>query len=288
MLKKLYIIVCLIIVSTSCKSSSTYNHTALFKVYETEQIKRIINEEIIDFESIIYKNESGELLNLDSIRKIPNFADYTSDKYADSKGIIREMVVRIASEEDKESNLRIQQAYNYQPPLKQVAVDCEKKSELLNKIYALDQEMRKSENLANFDAAVDRQNLIEVISLIEKCGMPTLKEVTQKQMDAIWLVFQHADHDNRKKYFALLQKSAKNGDLTKIQIAMMQDRILMSDGKAQIYGSQIIENLQTNEWELYHLDNPESVDKRRFEVELGSLKEYLKAWNIEFDVSQKN
>lgn len=188
----------------------------------------------------------------------------------------------------KKSNLRIQQAYNYQPPLTQVAVDCEKQSELLNKIYALDQEMRKSENLANFDAEVDRQNLIEVVSLIEKCGMPTLKEVTQKQMDAICLVFQHADYDNRKKYFALLQKSAKNGDLTKIQIAMMQDRILMSDGKSQIYGSQITQNIQTNEWELYYLENPESVDKRRFEVGLGSLKEYLKAWNREFDVRQKD
>lgn len=286
MLKKLYLIVCLTIVSTSCKSTSNYTPTTLFKLSETEQINRIIDQEIIDFESIIYKNESGKILTLDSIRKIPNFADYTSDKYADSNGNIREMVVRKASKKDKKSNLRIQQAYNYQPPLKQVAIDCEKQSELLNKIYALDQEMRKSENLANFDAEVDRQNLIEVISLIEKCGMPTLKEVTQTQMDAIWLVFQHADHENRKKYFALLQKSAKNGDLTQIQIAMTQDRILMFDGKAQIYGSQITQNLHTNEWELYHLENPESVDKRRLEVGLGSLKEYLKDWNIEFDERQ--
>lgn len=148
--------------------------------------------------------------------------------------------------------------------------------------------MRKPENLVNFDVEVDRQNLIEVISLIEKCGMPTLKEVTQKQMDAIWLVFQHSDNDNRKKYFTMLQKSEKNGDLTKVQIAMMQDRILMSDGKAQIYGSQITQNLQTNEWELYHLEKPESVDKRRLEVGLGPLEEYLRNWNIIFKVGQKN
>ena len=286
MLKKFYLIVFLTIVSTSCKSTRNYTPTTLFKLSETEQIKRIIDKENIDFENIIFRNEGGKILTLDSIRKIPNFADYTSDKYADSNGNIREMVVRKASEEDKKSNLRIQQAYNYQPPVKEVEVDCGKQSELLDKIHTLDQEMRKSENPANFDPEVDRQNLIEVISLIEKCGMPTLKEVTQKEMDAIWLVFQHADHENRKKYFALLQKSAKNGDLTKIQLAMMQDRILMFDGKAQIYGSQISQNLQTTEWELYQLENPESVDKRRLEVGLGRLKEYLKAWNIEFDVMQ--
>lgn len=63
---------------------------------------------------------------------------------------------------------------------------------------------------------------------------------------------------------------------------MMHDRILMSDGKAQIYGSQITQNLQTNEWELYHLEKPESVDKRRLEVGLGPLEEYLRNWNMTF------
>lgn len=98
---------------TSCKSTRNYTPTALFKLSETEQIKRIIGKEIVDFESIIYKDESGKILTIDSLRNIPNFADYTSDKYADSNGNIKEMVVRKASEKDKKSNARIQQAYNY-------------------------------------------------------------------------------------------------------------------------------------------------------------------------------
>lgn len=67
----------------------------------------------------------------------------------------------------------------------------------------------------------------------------------------------------------------------------MQDRILMMDGKPQIYGSQITQNNETNEWELYKLDNPEFVDKRRTEVGLEPLKEYVQNWNIEFNVKQK-
>lgn len=42
------------------------------------------------------------------------------------------MVVRKASEKVKKSNARIQQAYNYQPPVKEVQVDCAKQSELLD------------------------------------------------------------------------------------------------------------------------------------------------------------
>src|SRR5690606_8045392 len=122
---------------------------------------------------------------------------------------------------------------------------------------------------------------------IENCGMPTTKEVTSKQMSAIWLVFQHGDNENRKKYFPLLKKASENGDLKKSQIALMQDRILMMDGKPQIYGSQITQNNETKKWELYKLENPEFVDKRRAEVGLEPLKESFQNWNIEFNVKQK-
>jgi hypothetical protein len=47
----------------------------------------------------------------------------------------------------------------------------------------------------------------------------------------------------------------------------MEDRILMMAGKPQIHGSQISENRETKEWELYELDKPESVDKRRAELD---------------------
>jgi hypothetical protein len=66
----------------------------------------------------------------------------------------------------------------------------------------------------------------------------------------------------------------------------MEDRILMMEGKPQIYGSQISKNGETHKWELYTLEKPETVDKRRAEVGLGSLKEYVKNWNIEFNIKQ--
>jgi hypothetical protein len=66
----------------------------------------------------------------------------------------------------------------------------------------------------------------------------------------------------------------------------MEDRILMMEGKPQIYGSQISKNGETDKWELYTLEKPETADKRRAEVGLGSLKEYVKNWNIEFNIKQ--
>jgi hypothetical protein len=42
-----------------------------------------------------------------------------------------------------------------------------------------------------------------------------------------------------KKYFPQIEEAVKNGDLSKQQYALMKDRILMDEGKPQIYGSQI-------------------------------------------------
>lgn len=266
-----------------------YIPNGLIKVSETELIQRAKNKEQFDFANVTYKNEKGEILTLDSVRNLPNMNEWTSDRYTDENGIIKEMIIRKATEKDKEFLAKLQQAYNYEPPIKIIEIDCEKKAEILEEIYSLDQNMRTSNNHDDYNPEIDKQNLIKVVSLIENCGMPTTKEISTKQMSAIWLVLQHADNDNRKKYFPLLKKASENGDLKKSQIALMQDRILMMDGKPQIYGSQITENRETKEWEIYEIKNPEFVDKRRAEVGLGTLKEHVKKnWNIEFNVEQKN
>ena len=157
-----------------------------------------------------------------------------------------------------------------------IEVDCSNKKQILNEVYESDQRIRKSNDLIKY-AKEDHRNQELVISIIEKCGMPTLKEVTQKQMNAIWLGLQHTDKKYRKKYFPQIEKAVENGDLSKQQYALMKDRILMDEGKPQIYGSQI-EN-----GKLYKLENPETVNERRKEMGMGTIEDYLKHFNIEFN-----
>ena len=74
-------------------------------------------------------------------------------------------------------------------------------------------------------------------------------------------------------------------DLELSQMALMEDRILMREGKPQKYGSQIQAGCKTK-WELYPLKNPETVNKRRAEVGLQPLEEYVKQYGIEFSIKQ--
>ncbi|MEB2774306.1 DUF6624 domain-containing protein [Algoriphagus sp. D3-2-R+10] len=157
-----------------------------------------------------------------------------------------------------------------------IEVDCSKKHQILNEVYESDQMIRKSKDLIKY-AKEDHRNQELVISIIEKCGMPTLNEVSQKHMTAIWLALQHTTEKYRKKYFPQIEKAVKNGDLSKEQYAVMKDRILMDEGKPQIYGSQLING------KLYKLENPETVNERRKEMGMETIEDYLRNYNIQFN-----
>ena len=157
-----------------------------------------------------------------------------------------------------------------------IEVDCSKKREILSEVYESDLRIRKSNELIKY-AKEDHRNQELVISIIEKCGMPTLNEVTQKHMTAIWLGLQHTNKKYRKKYFPLVEKAVENGDLYKEQYALMKDRILMEEGKPQIYGSQL------KDGKLYKLENPETVNERRKKMGMGTIEDYLSNFNIQFN-----
>ncbi len=169
--------------------------------------------------------------------------------------------------------------FTYVGQIELVEVDCNKKGEILDSVYQSDQRIRLSNELFEH-AKEDHRNQELVISIIEKCGITSLKELSRIHQSAIWLGLQHSNNKYRKKYFPLIEEAVNNGDLSKQQYALMKDRILMDDGKHQLYGSQI-EN-----GKLYKLEAPESVNERRKEMEMEPLEEYLKKFNIEYKPKQ--
>lgn len=278
----IYIYALLLVFFSSCKDKA-YKPEGLTKLSDTELIERAKQKISLDPNTFVFKNENGEIIGPDSIKNIQNPDDWATDTYVDNASEVKELVLRKSTPQDLVLREQIILAFKYQPPLTLVDIDCALKQEILQQVFESDQGMRtNSEAIPHPE--IDQQNLITVISLIEKCGMPTLEEVSDTQMSAIWLVFQHGDNANRKKYLPILEQSAKNGDLNAMQIAMMKDRTMMMDGEPQIYGTQVTKN--GSDWILYELANPETVNKRRAVIGFEPLQDYLKRWNIEFNVKQ--
>lgn len=131
-----------------------------------------------------------------------------------------------------------------------------------------------------------QENEKELLELLDRYGWPTASEVTEFAAAGAALIINHTTYELRSKYFPLLERAFKNGEAQPLRYAKMRDRLLVEEGKEQLYGTQIrFENLIK---EPYPIKNPEKVDERRAEIGLGPLKPYLKArFDIDWTISKK-
>lgn len=122
---------------------------------------------------------------------------------------------------------------------------------------------------------VDSLNQIEICDILDKRGFVG-SEAVGDACEAFWTIIQHAPVETERKYLPLFQRAAARGDIAPWQVATMEDRIAMFEGRPQKYGSQLdvaADGTQT----VYQLLNPKKVDEWRKEKGMGPLAEYLKS-----------
>ena len=266
----------------SCKQTKNNVTSQLRKLTDNELTERSKNNTLFDDQQAVYKTQNGDTIPFDSLSTLPNIGKLITDRYVDNTGTIKELLLREGTEDEIKFHQKLARSFN-KKPLTTIKIDCNNIKQLLNEIHELDQGMREK---GTIDPDIDLNNMSTVTSLIQQCGMPTLNEVDPIHMETIWLVIQHTHVDYQMEYFPLIQKATANGDLPPSYLAYLEDRILVDTGKRQKYGSQIKMN-QNNEFQLFPIENPSKVDLRRNKVGLGPLKEYVKEWNINFDVPQE-
>lgn len=162
--------------------------------------------------------------------------------------------------------------------------------ELLEKVNGPDKDklMPRYMQLVDAQDAIDKKLLQQLESIIAQHGWPTISLVGKEASGVAFLIIQHADLEYQKKYLPLLKEAADKNEARKLEVAMLEDRILMREGKKQIYGSQLRSNPDTGKLELYPIEDEENVDKRRASVGLMPMKDYMKHFNLEYVPPKKN
>lgn len=120
----------------------------------------------------------------------------------------------------------------------------------------------------------DSYNIKRLEEIIAEIGWPKRSEVGERAASAAFLILQHSDLSYQKKYLPLARAAVAANEMRGSSLALLEDRILLREGKNQIYGSQVRQN-EAGQWEVPSLEDPENVDKRRALVGLGPLKDYL-------------
>jgi hypothetical protein len=105
--------------------------------------------------------------------------------------------------------------------------------------------------------------------IIDEHGWPTAELVGQEPARRAWLIAQHADRQLhlQRRALALMTEAARAGKADPTQVAMLHDRLLVNEGRPQIYGTQIA-GLVNGAPVPWPCEDPAHMDQRRAEVGL--------------------
>lgn len=226
-------------------------------------------------------NKIATLMNYSNYNHITNDSDLIS-LHKDIRW--KNLIEKIKLNKDKEE-------VNYNKPL--IAI--------LDSIYIEDQKYRsqindinkkhgwKSKEMKSHWKIINEKdsiNLIKVKQILDQYGWLGADVVSDQGNSTLFLVIQHSDLATQEKYLPMMREAVKNGKAAGSSLALLEDRVALRQGKKQIYGSQIGRDPETQEYFISPLEDPDNVDKRRSEVGLGPLSEYVNHWQIKWDVEQ--
>lgn len=122
--------------------------------------------------------------------------------------------------------------------------------------------------------AVHKRNATRLTEIIEQYGWPGKSLVGEEGAWAAWLIAQHSigNPPFMRRCLSLLKQAASNNEVIPWQMAMLEDRIRMYEGKPQVYGTQF-QPSKNGELNPYPIENPESVNDRRLAVGLNTIEE---------------
>jgi hypothetical protein len=123
---------------------------------------------------------------------------------------------------------------------------------------------------------VDQDNTLWLGELVSRRGWPIHSMVGEQAAAAAWLLAQHADQNPAlQRRFLDLMENAPAGEVKPMHVAYLTDRVLLAEGKSQVYGTQM--SMIAGEYQPQNLRDPETVDERRAAVGLSTLAEYRQA-----------
>ena len=133
--------------------------------------------------------------------------------------------------------------------------------------------------LAAADAPIQKR----LFEILEAHGWPGRRMVADDGAHAAWLIVQHAPAAEQRKALPMLKDAARAGDARPSDVAYLEDRLRVTDGKPQRYGTQLSSPDAGGAPRLAPIADEACVDRRRAEALLEPLADYLRRFGVEYD-----
>lgn len=138
-------------------------------------------------------------------------------------------------------------------------------------IVAIDfSKIPEAERQAAMDAAaapieaVDAENQAALLAMVPPEGWFLKSRYGEKAAMAAFHIVQHADETLWRRFLPVLEPLVAKGEIDGQSYALMFDRLAVSEGRPQRYGSQW--RCDNGKYRPYPIENPEGLDRRRAEM----------------------
>jgi hypothetical protein len=155
-------------------------------------------------------------------------------------------------------------------PSAEVTLDPELRDELVA-MMAEDQEERTGGGTIE-----DEPRTARLKEIIEEHGWPGYDLVGEEGEEAAWVLAQHADLDPafQEQALGLLREAVAQGQASPGNLAYLEDRVAVAQGRPQLYGTQM-GCRKEGPVPATPIEDPEGLDERRAEAGLPPHSEYV-------------
>ena len=145
-----------------------------------------------------------------------------------------------------------------------------------------------AEELDSLQRQIFRKNIETLKLIINQQGYFWNDKIGKDATHFFWLMVQHADYDVsfQKAYLKELSEAVTKNNASALDMAYLTDRVRKNEGKKQLFGTQMVYKTIDDPkkgkiltMELWPVENPEDLDKRRKNVGLMAMKDYIKLMN---------
>lgn len=132
----------------------------------------------------------------------------------------------------------------------------------------------------------------KILKILDAQGWPSKNIIGEKGNLTICNVLQHSDIEIRKKYLPIMRKAVEEKELAPRLLARAEDRLATDRGELQVYGGQIKYYPETKSFNVWPVVDPQNVDKRRAEIGLEPMAEFLNKlrnpleWNLDEQIKR--
>lgn len=120
---------------------------------------------------------------------------------------------------------------------------------------------------------VDQEILAELLRMVPAEGWFRRSVYGEEAATAAFTIVQHAGPEVQRRFLPILARLVPEGEVKPGAYAMMWDRLALSDGKLQRYGTQM--RCAAGRWIAAPIEAPDGLDARRAELKLKPMADYV-------------